>query len=1086
MERIRRSLKGRNWRKVITCFLACCLFLGTSLPTAMAGPAGGVVDTSPTGAGDATIAYGTGTYGNTTQVDVLTTRTIINWTSLDTVGGDADVRETLAFSQGGLTGSAVLNRVSGPETRFFGDLSAPGMSIFIVNPAGVVFGKYSTFNVTQLVASGLNMENGAFHAVLDDPVNNKMEFTGGDGDVFNYTNITADDKVYLIGKRVYNVGAIVAPNGLVVMAAGDEVRLFEDGSDVSVVVSGPGDGNPDVRNSGNVSVTNGKIVLAAGDTFSRAVTNVGILAASGGEVSMQAAKVENNGWIFVNNSSGDGGSVDLTGTESVKIGIDGLGTSGIIDADAENNGDGGTITIQTGGLFQVGEDVTVTANGGSVSGNGGTVSITCDDFEIASEISASPGNKTYEPGKLEITTPSATIADGANAGATDTLYEEDIEALSQGGTSLVVNAAESITVENITDVIGDGEITGQFGDIQLLADKDNPDSFVYFEDKSDTIRTTLGDIIISAGGGLKADDVGGTEGVAIDIGNLTTGKDLTDEKPTPGKIFLTSGSAEVSGNITTGDLIIRDGWGTAEIDVKSSGNLTVNGDVIVGSESDILNVADEKAAEAVVILRADKDVKLNGVVEAHAHGIEEDASVTKAYIDVIAGDNANITGNLLAEATSSSSGTADAVITVEAVGEIDFPGSATAIANDATAESTEPHSDDEETTATGHAQIIIDDSAIFLVDDIGIFDPVSKSAADVVLDVLANDTLEGEATIDSSSIDPADGSLTIGTAGDKTVLIYNPPEDLSGKFDENGEFTATFTYTVSGKTATGDVTLINGLPVAVDDLAATTIDKPINIDVLVNDTDPDLDDILTVIEGAIKAKNGTVVLNEDGTFTYTPKEGFIGTDSFTYAITDGFNPTSEVEVKITVTEKRIISVPSSLPPAPGLERLELKVEVSGCPALVKWAAEEVGIGERLVQIWVADSLASPGSIQPCNACQGLKNAAKILQDADGTHIAALAQVVNEFASSTAPPTEEQMIAIAEAITRNTDEDSYYAAADEYLEALTTYVGILSDEMGFSTIESVQLVTDKYVGRLAQGQNVGVAAFIAASLAAIGG
>jgi hypothetical protein len=79
-----------------------------------------------------------------------------------------------------------------------------------------------------------------------------------------------------------------------------------------------------------------------------------------------------------------------------------------------------------------------------------------------------------------------------------------------------------------------------------------------------------------------------------------------------------------------------------------------------------------------------------------------------------------------------------------------------------------------------------------------------------------------------------------------------------------------------------------------------------------------------------------------------------------------------------------------------------------------------------------------------------------------------------------------MVAIANAIARNRDEDSYYAVADEYLEALATYVGILSDAMGFSPIESVQLVTDKYVGRLAQGQNVGVAAFIAASLAALGG
>jgi filamentous hemagglutinin family protein len=1059
MERITRSLKGRNLRKGVSCLLMWFLIISMAEPVVMALESGNIINQSG--------IIGTPTWGDDTIIDTDQGANI-NWNNFDT-SSTQSVTFNQYLNEELSSQSAVLNRISSGAvpTQFDGALNANGR-VFIVNPAGIIFGAGSQVDVTQLVASGLNMEDGAFQAVLDDPANNKMEFSGGNGDILSRATISADS-VYLIGTRVFNIGPILAPNGLVVMAAGEEVRLYEDGSDVSVVVSDVGDGFPDVRNSNIVSATNGKIVLAAGDTFSRAVTNVSYLAAAGGEVSIQAAQINNNGVITVSSSSGDGGSVNLTGTESVSVGVDGLGTAGSIEANAGDDGNGGDINIQTDGLFQLGEDSTITASGGSVSGNGGTVSVTCDDFEIAGEISASPGNKTYGPGKLEITTPTATIADGANAGATDTLYEQDIEALSQSGTSLIINAADSITVQDITD----NEITGQFGDIQLLADKENPTSSVSFDDTGDTIRTTLGDIIISAGGG------------GINIGNLTTGKDLTEEKPTPGKIFLTTAAGNIDnpGDITTGSLTVRDGWGTGEIDVKSSGNLTVNGDVIVGSESDILNVADEKAAEALVTLRADKDVKLNDIVEAHAYGAEEDASVTKAYIDVIAGDNANINGNIFAEATSSSSGTADAIVTVEAVGDVTFAEGIDAHAKANTTEVQGIVSDEQPENpdpSVDHAQIIINNSAIVLVDDIGIFS-TPKSGADVVLDVLANDILEGDVTIDDYSIDPADGSLTISTIGDKPVLLYNPPEDLSGKFDENGEFTATFTYTAGGRSASGDITLINGLPVAVDDLATTIQDKSINIDVLLNDTDPDQGDILTVIEGALKTKNGTLVMNEDGTFTYTPNEGFLGTDSFTYAVTDGFNESAEVEVKITVNE-----VPKNIPPTPGLESLELKAEISGCPALVKWAAEEVGVGERLVQIWVANSLASPGSIQPCDACQGLRNAAKILQDADGTHIAALAQVVNEFASSTAPPTEEQMIAIADAIARNRDEDSHYAVADEYLEALSTYVGILSDEMGFSPTESVQLVTDKYVSRLARGQNVGVAAFIAASLAALGG
>jgi len=125
-------------------------------------------------------------------------------------------------------------------------------------------------------------------------------------------------------------------------------------------------------------------------------------------------------------------------------------------------------------------------------------------------------------------------------------------------------------------------------------------------------------------------------------------------------------------------------------------------------------------------------------------------------------------------------------------------------------------------------------------------------------------------------------------------------------------------------------------------------------------------------------------------------------------------------------------------------------------------------------------------IQPCDACAGLKQAATILQDPEGTHIAALGQVINELASSTAPPSEEQMTSIANAIAQNVGAGNQYATAGEYIDALAKYVGILNGEMGFSADEAIQLVTDKYVGPLGEGQNAGLAAYVAARLAALGG
>jgi hypothetical protein len=47
---------------------------------------------------------------------------------------------------------------------------------------------------------------------------------------------------------------------------------------------------------------------------------------------------------------------------------------------------------------------------------------------------------------------------------------------------------------------------------------------------------------------------------------------------------------------------------------------------------------------------------------------------------------------------------------------------------------------------------------------------------------------------------------------------------------------------------------------------------------------------------------GDLVLNADGTFTYTPAPGWVGTDSFSYTITDQDGNTAVGTVNITITE----------------------------------------------------------------------------------------------------------------------------------------------------------------------------------------
>jgi hypothetical protein len=139
-----------------------------------------------------------------------------------------------------------------------------------------------------------------------------------------------------------------------------------------------------------------------------------------------------------------------------------------------------------------------------------------------------------------------------------------------------------------------------------------------------------------------------------------------------------------------------------------------------------------------------------------------------------------------------------------------------------------------------------------------------------------------------------------------------------------------------------------------------------------------------------------------------------------------------------------------------------------------------------MQIWTVNTLASSQDIQPCDACEKLKNVAAVLRDDGGTRIAALAQVVGEYASSTAPPTPEQMDSVADVISRNAQANNHYAVAGEYLDALVVYVGVLNNDLAFSTEESIMFAADKYIAPLAENESAGLMAYMAVRLADLGG
>jgi len=87
-------------------------------------------------------------------------------------------------------------------------------------------------------------------------------------------------------------------------------------------------------------------------------------------------------------------------------------------------------------------------------------------------------------------------------------------------------------------------------------------------------------------------------------------------------------------------------------------------------------------------------------------------------------------------------------------------------------------------------------------------------------------------------------------------------------------------------------------PIALADNAVTTEDTAVVISVLTNDT---VGADSATISGHTQAANGTVVLNDNGTFTYTPSANYSGSDTFSYTLKDGDGDSSTTTVSIGIS-----------------------------------------------------------------------------------------------------------------------------------------------------------------------------------------
>jgi len=165
--------------------------------------------------------------------------------------------------------------------------------------------------------------------------------------------------------------------------------------------------------------------------------------------------------------------------------------------------------------------------------------------------------------------------------------------------------------------------------------------------------------------------------------------------------------------------------------------------------------------------------------------------------------------------------------------------------------------------------------------------------------VLQNDSdADGDALTVSLVTDVAHGTLSLSGNGS---FLYKPNAGFTGS--DVFEYRATDGLEESN-TAKVKIVVepLNYVPEAVDDTVLTDEEESIDIDVLENDLG--LGDIPLELTIQIEPENGTVEIL-DGQIRYSPDEGFIGEDTFSYTVTDADSESSTAVVTITVTPKII-------------------------------------------------------------------------------------------------------------------------------------------------------------------------------------
>ena len=253
---------------------------------------------------------------------------------------------------------------------------------------------------------------------------------------------------------------------------------------------------------------------------------------------------------------------------------------------------------------------------------------------------------------------------------------------------------------------------------------------------------------------------------------------------------------------------------------------------------------------------------------------------------------------------------------------------------------------------------------------------VTDEDSPVTGNVLVDNGNGADSDVDGDTLTVTAGSFVTAKGGQVTLNA-----DGTFTYDPNGQFESlnngdtdsdSFSYTVSdgnGGTDTATVNIaINGVTDQAGNVAPDVVDENYSVHagevltvaaaagLLANDTDADGDSLN--VQSIEAPANGTLNIATDGSFTYTPDPGFVGTEELTYTVSDGTtNSTGTVTIDVLPSEVETISLGDAPTRLPRSDRDAWSNAWTDASVTITHKADITDSGE----VWSNASLSAAGS-----------------------------------------------------------------------------------------------------------------------------